>query len=387
MSTEETNNINETDVKEEKAKKGKGRPKGSFNKRMKKLKDVTIYDFTKEYKCTMCGTVYKDIENFLSARGNVVYQKNDEKLPFCRKCCNALQEEYMSRFKDEKIVFMIMCHYLGYYFDEVLYEKMKNNSNFSFNKYISTVAMHKRNKNFVNTIVETMKNRLKETEGVREEVEEKWTEDEKSAKEQCIEWVGYDCFTDKTYSDKERKWLFFYLFNNCTDDILEDNKKMNAMIEMCKTQLQIVSMNEIINKEIKDSSTMDYTKVEKLVNIKNKLSSTYNDIANENGLSQKSSGVKVRRSNALTSIMKEMMDSGFEDIKANYIDSKMSNSYREIAEFNAKALQSELLLSTDDYGLMVARQSEKIVELQNKVDIVGEENRKLKIQLKELKGK
>lgn len=358
----------------------------SINKQMRALKDKAIYDFTKEYTCTMCGAVYKEEDEFLSARNNIVFQENG-KVPFCRKCCNALQEEYMRRYKDERLVFMLMCHHLGYYYDEVIYESIKDNKNFSFNKFVTTVAVAKgKRKSFVDTIVEIMKNRLKDTEEVREVAEDKWTDEDKNMKEQCTEWVGYDPFDDETYSSKDRKWLFSYLYNNLSDDILEDSKKVNAMVELSKTQLQIFSMNETLNRELK-AQAMDYMKVEKLVNIKNKLSSTYNDIANENGLSQKGSGVKVRRSNALSSIMKEMIDNNFEEIKTNYIDSKMSQSYKEIAEFNAKALQNELLLSADDYALMVARQTEKITDMQNKLDSITEENRKLKIKLKELKEK
>ena len=225
---------------------------------------------------------------------------------------------------------------------------------------------------------------LREDEEIRDEIEEKWTDDEKSAKYFCIEAVGYDCFNDKTYTNSDRKELFIFLYNNLTDDVLEDNKKINAVIELAKTQIQISKMNEILNKELKNVSTLDYAKAEKLVNIKNRLSSTYNDIANENGLSQKSAGVKVRKSNALTAIMKEMVNNNFENIKVNYIDSKLSQSYKEIAEINAKALNNELNLSADDYALMVSRQADKIRTLQSNNELLEEENRKLKVQIKKM---
>lgn len=374
--------------------KKRGRPKGSKNnvskksisnsRKLKKMKsDNSENDFTKEYRCTMCGSVYKDNVNFLSARGNILYQANDDKVPICRKCSSALFEELTVRYRDEKIVFMIMCHYLGYYFDEMTYERSKDKSNFSFSSYTQLLSLaQNKNKDFVSTILEIMQNRLREDGDIREEIEEKWSNDEKSAKYYCIEAVGYDCFQDATYSDSDRKELFLFLYNNLSDDVLEDNKKINAVIELAKTQIQISKINEIVNKELKNTTKLDYTKAEKLVNIKNRLSSTYNDIANENGLTQKSSGVRVRKSNSLTAIMKEMQENGFEDIKVNYIDSKLSQSFKEISEFNARALMNELNLSADDYALMVSRQSEKIRSLQDSNETLEEENRKLKIQLK-----
>ena len=374
----------------EEEQRKRGRPKGSKNKgvpqsrKLKKLKN-TECEFIREYRCTMCGTVYNDNKNFLSARGNIIYQSNDDKVPICRKCSSALFEELNNRYRDEKTVFMIMCYYLGYYFDEMLYEKMKDKSNFSFSLYTQSLSLaQNKNKDFVNTILEVLQNRLREDEEIRDEIEEKWTDDEKSAKYFCIEAVGYDCFNDKTYTNSDRKELFIFLYNNLTDDVLEDNKKINAVIELAKTQIQISKMNEILNKELKNVSTLDYAKAEKLVNIKNRLSSTYNDIANENGLSQKSAGVKVRKSNALTAIMKEMVNNNFEDIKVNYIDSKLSQSYKEIAEINAKALNNELNLSADDYALMVSRQADKIRTLQSNNELLEEENRKLKVQIKKM---
>ena len=370
--------------------KKRGRPKGSKNKTSSKLKKMLDkpQEFLEEYRCTMCGTVYKDSNNFLSARGNVIYQANGNKISICRKCSNALFEELTNRYRDEKVVFMIMCYYLGYYFDEVMYERLRNRNNFSFSLYCQSLSLiQNKNKDFVNSILEIMQNRLKEDDEIREETEKNWSENEKNAKYFCIENVGYDCFEDKTYSGQDRKLLFLFLANNLTDEILEDNKKINAVIELAKTQMQITKMNELLNEELRNSNTLDYGKTEKLVNIKNKLSSTYNDIANENGLSQKGLGVKVRKSNSLTAIMKEMHENGFEDIKVNYTDAKLSSSYKEIAEINARALMNELNLSADDYALMLSRQSEKLKSLQENYDAMEEENRKLKIKMKKLQEK
>ena len=79
-----------------------------------------------------------------------------------------------------------------------------------------------------------------------------------------------------------------------------------------------------------------------------------------------------------------MVNNNFEDIKVNYIDSKLSQSYKEIAEINAKALNNELNLSADDYALMVSRQADKIRTLQSSNELLEEENRKLKVQIKKM---
>ena len=81
--------------------------------------------------------------------------------------------------------------------------------------------------------------------------------------------------------------------------------------------------------------------------------------------------------------MKEMGENGFEEIKVNLMEAKMSESYQEVAEKNARALIEELNLSGDDYARMVGEQSEFVRSLQDERDKLQEELRLTKKALKE----
>ena len=81
--------------------------------------------------------------------------------------------------------------------------------------------------------------------------------------------------------------------------------------------------------------------------------------------------------------MKEMGENGFEEIKVNLMEAKLSESYTEVAEKNAHALIEELNLTGDDYARMVGEQSEMVRSLQDEKDKLQEELRLTKKALKE----
>ena len=82
--------------------------------------------------------------------------------------------------------------------------------------------------------------------------------------------------------------------------------------------------------------------------------------------------------------MKEMQENGFEEIKVNIVDAKLSTSYQEVAKANAKALLEELNLTGDEYAQMVAQQSEMVSELQANNERLEENLRLARLELKKI---
>ena len=121
--------------------------------------------------------------------------------------------------------------------------------------------------------------------------------------------------------------------------------------------------------------------------IKDRLVSTINAIAKENGISVSGSGRKGKKTNTFTSIMKEMLENGVTEAKSNFTEVKMTDAFRHVAEISAKALVNEMNLTGDDYATMAARQADTIRELNAKLDEVEEELRLTTIELREAKEK
>lgn len=314
-----------------------------------------------------------------------LFTSNELYTHICSDCVNDLMFEMQTRYKDTKIALMIICHYLDVYFSEELYESIKDNANFSFGNYAKLLnGTQYKAKNFTSALMEILNNGLKGSQVIQEEKEIKWSAPDLKNKNYVLQSIGYDCFDDESYSNSNRKFLFNTLADYLTDDVLEDSHKLQCVIAMVKTTFQVENIDKMINSELK-KGVIDYTLLDKLTAVKDKLSRNINNTANENGISAKSSGKTSKGANALTNIMKEMQENGFEEIKVNLVNAKMSASYQEIAKANAKALIEELNLTSDEYAQRLAEQSEILGSQQTNIENLEEINRKLKMEIKLLK--
>lgn len=314
-----------------------------------------------------------------------LFTSNELYTHICADCVNDLMFEMQTRYKDTKLALMIICHFLDVYFSEELYESIKDNANFSFGNYAKLLnGTQYKAKSFTTALMEIINNGLKGSLAIQEEKETKWLSSDIKNKNYVLQSIGYDCFEDESYSDSNRKFLFNTLADYLTDDVLEDSHKLQCVIAMVKTTLQVENIDRMINSELK-KGVIDYVLLDKLTAVKDKLSRNINNTANENGISAKTSGKTSKGANALTNIMKEMQENGFEEIKVNVVSAKMSASYQEIAKANARALIEELNLTSDEYAQKLAEQSEIVEKQQFNIENLEESIRKLKIELKLLK--
>ena len=349
-------------------------------------KRVVNSDSPPVYKCTRCGKTKADPKGyFFMSKTSPLFTSNELYTHICSDCVNDLMFEMQTRYKDTKIALMIICHYLDVYFSEELYESIKDNANFSFGNYAKLLnGTQYKAKNFTSALMEILNNGLKGSQTIQEEKEIKWSAPDLKNKNYVLQSIGYDCFNDESYSNANRKFLFNTLADYLTDDVLEDSHKLQCVISMVKTTFQVENIDKMINSELK-KGVIDYTLLDKLTAVKDKLSRNINNTANENGISAKSSGKTSKGANALTNIMKEMQENGFEEIKINLVNAKMSASYQEIAKANAKALIEELNLTSDEYAQRLAEQSEILGNQQTNIENLEEINRKLKMEIKLLK--
>lgn len=316
-----------------------------------------------------------------------MFTSNELYTHICCDCANDLYSEAKAKYKDEKMALIIICHYLDVYFAEELYEKVKDNANFSYGNYSKLLnGTQYKAKNFTTFLVNALRdgNALKTGQEIQVEGEVKWNTSDKKNKSYVLQTVGYDCFEDENYTDTNRKFLFNTLSDYLTDDVIEDPHKLLSAISLVKTTLQLDSVDKLITSEFRQKIP-DHGLIKSLTEIKDKLARTINSSANENGISAKGSGKGSKGSNTLTNIMKEMSENCFEEIKTNIVDIKLSNSYIEISKDNAKALFDELNNTSDDYARMVATQADMIDGYQNKITKLEEDVRLLKIQNKALK--
>lgn len=368
----------------------RGRPPGSKNRPKMKEPKFDATTLPPLYKCTKCGRIVDNPTGvFYSSKRSDMYIGNEGYTHMCSDCANKFFEEQKFRFKDEKTALILTCCALDLYFSEKIYVNCRDKGDVSLGAYIRQLNLtQEKSKTFYPFLVELLKGNsvLTDENILRDEKETKWAAADRKNKGYVIQTVGYDCFDDESYTTENRKFLYNTLADYLTDEVIEDPHKLQSAIMMVKTMLQQEQIDRAVNREMRKTQT-DYTEVEKYSKIKDRLITNISKMANDNGLTVKSGGAGVRNTTALTYIMREMADNGFEDIKVNSVDAKLSASYKEVAEQNARALIAELGFTSDEYARMVGEQSEIIRKQQEDCEKLQEELRMTKIELQEAQAK
>ena len=62
-----------------------------------------------------------------------------------------------------------------------------------------------------------------------------WTEADTKNMNYVVQSIGYDCFDDSSYSQENKKYLYNTLSDYLSDDVLEDQHKLQSTISMVKT--------------------------------------------------------------------------------------------------------------------------------------------------------
>lgn len=341
----------------------------------------------KVYLCTCCGARYPTPDKrFFLIPQSTLFEGNDRYSHVCIECCTRLYNQYTAMYKSQKFGLLLMCAILGVYFNERTYESMVqkcDNGELPLGKYIRTMhGVQYKGKTFLTYLVEMNgKNEVFATPGeLREMMESRWSTSDHRNKNYIIQTLGYDPFDDANYSLEDRRFLFNAMAGYMNDDVLGDSHKVQAVINMMKTYLQVAQVDILINHQIK-SAQPDTNEIKRMTGIKTDLQSSINAIAKENAISAIGSGKKQKSTNALTAIMKEMLDNGIDAAKANITSARLSEAYQEIATINARSLVAELQFTGDEYAKMVADQSEIIRTQANDITKLEEENRLMKKQL------
>jgi cell division protein FtsB len=280
---------------------------------------------------------------------------------------------------------MALCAFCDFYYTDKAFYDIADKSDCSFGKYCRIISGQQqyKNKTFRDTIAELNDTIAELTTPADMPIARKMNDQDKQNLSFVISSLGYDCFDDDSWSDDDRRFAYNTLADYLTDDVLEDSHKIQSVIAMVKTYVQVEQIDKILNMELRKSK-IDADQLNKLSGVKKGLLAAINAMAKENGISAITSGKKTQSGNSLTKIMKEMGEHNFEEIKVNVINSKLSESYKEVATDNIKAILAELSLTSDEYAEMLSQQTELVAKQQERIDILEEERRKLRIEIKQL---
>lgn len=316
-----------------------------------------------------------------------LFTANELYTNLCCDCTNEIYDDLKIKYKDEKIALIILCHYLDVYFSEELYEKVKDNANFSYGNYSKLLnGTQYKAKNFTTFLVNILNEGLKDESQIQAGFETKWSSDDIKSRNRIINIMKYDPFEGASESDRR------FMFNLCNDYLqdestIEDPHKLQGVIELIKTHAQLKHVNVQLDAECLLTNPNE-AKLKTLSGIKKDLMALINSFAKENGISASLSGKGQKGSSSFAYHVKNLDEMRFTDAQINLFDLKTCESMKQFNDMSNSSILSQLHLNADELGEMAEQRTSKIFELTNENDKLKEENRLLKIKnetlLKEL---
>lgn len=354
-----------------------------------KLGEMFVFA-SKKVKCTRCGIVPRNPDTFFYKRQSYTYSAQDNRICVCKECANKIYDEFFELYQDPFVSMQLFCSEFNYYYNSDVVQNLIDNKKLSVGTYIASVGRTYKDKTFYDTYKELVAK--KSSVQIQEEKEEstikrikKWTIEDRKNRDNVIALVGYDPFTDDEYTEEQLRFLYNTSAGYLTEAVEQDPHKLQNIIMMVKTFLQLETVDKLINKQF-NSPVPDANLIGTFTTMKDKLNSSAIKIANENGFSEKTSGKSMQGSNTLSARMQKMYDANFELSKVNIHDVRMAESFREISSMNAHALIEEMNLTGDDYARLCADQRTFVSELQETNEEIEEENRLLRIKIKDLES-
>lgn len=353
----------------------------------KKRAANSVDEDVKIYRCTMCGREETAPEKkFYKLTHSPDHKGNDGYSHICINCIRDEQKRLTNRY-GEKTAVMVLCAKLNAPFYRSAYETIKKSQdNFSFGHYMRLMNNKQyAGKTFALTLVagELEVTKKEAEEEAEEMIESNWSLDERRAKNEVINMMGYDPF--EGYAPKLRKKLFSELLGYLDDDeLLSDNYKLAQIIQIINNNIQINQYDIAISKLDPNKDIDGITDLNKL---KKELVSSNEKIAKENGISVKGRGDQKAGKGTLTGLMRDARDKDLKSYEVNFYDALRSENTRWAIDLSMKAMMDNCLFDESDTDLIIADQRSLITDLQGENDDLKEERRLWKVKESEVDEK
>ena len=340
------------------------------------------------YKCSCCGKIVQEPQGrFFKVVQNTLYAGNDNFSNICTTCCDNFFAHMKEKYQDEKVALLVTCCEMGWFFSEKTYMEMKEKypDDIKLGEYIRRLNLSQnKDKTFVSYIMSSIQNEqfLRSQKETEEMFEANWTEEEQKNMHTVIEVIGYDPFAG--YQSTDRRYLFSELVKYLDDEeIMEDNYKLSQIIQIVNNNNQIRQYDLLIA-QLKPLS--DSKDIQALNELKSKLVMSNDKIAKENEISVKNRSNKDAGKSTLTYLMRDLREKDFDKAEADYYDQLKSAGTRWAAEVSMSAIQKNTFFDENDMREIDGIKRQMVVELQEKVDDLMEEKRKLLLEIQRLKN-
>lgn len=323
------------------------------------------------------------IGNFYNANKVSIFRNSaGGKIPICKKCIKDIYTNYYTSSQDAKWSLYKICQKLDIPFFNSIYEGAMKESYDNWQKvlgnymktYNSLGAENNWEYNFDSSDEVTDTSDDIEERKDAEKDRDRLVKSEKDAKKDILKMLDHDPFVDFSISDQ--KYVYKNLLEYLKDeDILEDSHKVSQIMQIVVNNNQIrIYSNEISRLLVDPMKNLDSLKgINTLLKdiVKNN-----NEMAKENGISEKNRKNQKAGGNTLGVQMKVMRQMDFEKAEHDYYSMKKAYGLRQAFDISNQAILEQLNFDEKDVSDLIQYQRTLIKELQDKILEVEEDLRK-----------
>lgn len=189
--------------------------------------------------------------------------------------------------------------------------------------------------------------------------------------------LGYDPFEKEQEEDKPLLYsqLIGYLDTNGEND---DMMRTSSAITIVRGFLQQSKLDDMIAKAMSSPNVSNKSgEIKTYLDSKQKVASTVSQLAEQSCLSLKHNKSASKGENTWTGKIKKLKELNLREAEVNGFDIGTCRGMQQVLEMSDASIMKQLNLDESEWSDMVAEQRQKLIELQNSLDVYKEINRLL----------
>lgn len=192
-----------------------------------------------------------------------------------------------------------------------------------------------------------------------------------------IRLLGYDPFAKEQEEDKPLLYsqLIGYLDTSGEND---DMMRTSSAITIVRGFLQQSKLDDMIAKAMSSPNVSNKSgEIKTYLDSKQKVASTVSQLAEQSCLSLKHNKSASKGENTWTGKIKKLKELNLREAEVNGFDIGTCRGMQQVLEMSDASIMKQLNLDESEWSDMVAEQRQKLIELQNNLDVYKEINRLL----------
>lgn len=192
-----------------------------------------------------------------------------------------------------------------------------------------------------------------------------------------IRLLGYDPFEKEQEEDKPLLYsqLIGYLDTSGEND---DMMRTSSAITIVRGFLQQSKLDDMIAKAMSSPNVSNKSgEIKTYLDSKQKVASTVSQLAEQSCLSLKHNKSASKGENTWTGKIKKLKELNLREAEVNGFDIGTCRGMQQVLEMSDASIMKQLNLDESEWSDIVAEQRQKLIELQNNLDVYKEINRLL----------